>query len=323
LTNNSTQDRYIQPEDRVYVQPEVELTLYSPENRGGIKINPTTPLVQRPLKVMVHGFLTTGEGKGREMATAFLTPRTGQNGNVNVIVVRWNSKYLPYINAAFRAINVGEFLARWLLQTVYPKNPNLDLHLIGHSLGAQAVGQTGRLLGNSGRLPMRVTGLDPAGPNFEWFQTKGLETISKSSGQFVDIIHTNPGVLGVKKQYGHLDFYVDGGYQNLRQFKGTNIKEKMKRCKQSHSFATKMFIETILDPWKYPSIKCANVDANVDTYASPICTHRRRSDGLIQTNENYLGIAARKKPTDEAYGTYIPFDGHIYPTIDGDIVRMK
>jgi len=343
FTNNSTQDRYVKPEDlfydpRTYVQPEVDLILYSPENSEGIKIYPTSGsqdldqlIWDLPMKVFVHGFFSTGESRGREMAAAFLTPRDttnflnlpGDDGNVNVILVKWRSKAVPYINMAFRAMHVGEFLANWLFQTVYPRNPNLDLHLIGHSLGAQAVGQTGRLLGKSGRLPMRVTGLDPAGPNFEWFQTKGLETISKYSGQFVDIIHTNPGVLGIKKQRGHLDFYVDGGYQNLRQFTG------IKRTKQSHSHATKMFIETILNPWKYPSIRCAIVDPEVKTLKKPICTHRGSPDGLLRMNV-YLGIAAIINVLHEGtvasygpYGTYIPSDGLIYPMIDGRIKELK
>jgi len=323
FTNNSTQDRYVKPEDlfydpRTYVQPEVDLILYSPENSEGIKIYPTSGsqdldqlIWDLPMKVFVHGFFSTGESRGREMAAAFLTPRDttnflnlpGDDGNVNVILVKWRSKAVPYINMAFRAMHVGEFLANWLFQTVYPRNPNLDLHLIGHSLGAQAVGKTGRRLGQVDRPPRRVTGLDPAGPRFEWYKTTGLERIMKDSGLFVDIIHTNPGILGVKKQYGHLDFYVDGGFQNLRQFRGFRDGKSKYRNKLSHSHATTMFIESILEPTKYVSLPCARVDPTVKTSRNQICIPRTDD---VYAYRNFLGNGAiPPEDGDIAYGTYI------------------
>lgn len=313
FTDNSTQDRNIQPQDRAYVQPEVTMTLYSPENRGGIKIWPTAESQQRryptelftlrrPMKVFVHGYHSYG-AKYVKMATNFLTPREGDDGRVNVIIVSWRSSWMPYKKAALRSMDVGEFLARWLSDIVYRTNPNLDLHLIGHSLGAQAVGKTGRRLGQVDRPPRRVTGLDPAGPRFEWYKTTGLERIGKDSGLFVDIIHTNPGVLGVKKQYGHLDFYVDGGFQNLRQFRGFRDGKSKYRNKLSHSHATTMFIESILEPTKYVSLPCARVNPAVNTLRNQICIPRTDD---VYAYRNFLGNGAiPPEDGDIAYGTYI------------------
>ena len=40
-----------------------------------------------------------------------------------------------------------------------------------------------------------LTGLDPAGPNFESGDDEERHPIGKDSGVFVDIIHTNNGAL--------------------------------------------------------------------------------------------------------------------------------
>ena len=69
-----------------------------------------------------------------------------------------------------------------------------DLHLVGHSLGAHVVGimgQTVKALG-LGKLP-RITGLDPAFPYYEF---SGVDSkLSKDDADFVDVIHTNSGLL--------------------------------------------------------------------------------------------------------------------------------
>lgn len=86
-----------------------------------------------------------------------------------------------------------------------------DLHLIGFSLGGQTIGSTARhyrLLTNES-LP-HLTGLDPAFPCF--YTDKGLTTHSSRDADFVDIIHTNPGVLGQPEATGSADFFVSGHF---------------------------------------------------------------------------------------------------------------
>ena len=59
------------------------------------------------------------------------------------------------------------------------------------------------------------SGLDPAAPLFEG-EAIGAR-LDKSDATFVDIIHTNTQKvaivtgIGIKKEIGHLDFYVNGG----------------------------------------------------------------------------------------------------------------
>lgn len=85
----------------------------------------------------------------------------------------------------------------------------MKLNCIGHSLGAQIVGQAGRnFTQQTGKQLPRITGLDPAKPCFN--AGTGLSGLQKTDAKFVDIIHTDPGVLAVEGAIGDADFYPNG-----------------------------------------------------------------------------------------------------------------
>ncbi|XP_011199759.2 vitellogenin-1 [Bactrocera dorsalis] len=115
-----------------------------------------------------------------------------------------------YVWSAQNTDTIGKYLAVGV-QKLSEFIDVADLHLMGHSLGAQIMGSAARhyrvLTGNS--LPY-VTGLDPAYPCFNEGET--LTTISASDAVFVDIIHTNAGINGQYKAYGDVDFYVGGKF---------------------------------------------------------------------------------------------------------------
>lgn len=84
------------------------------------------------------------------------------------------------------------------------------LYMIGFSLGAHVVGVAGH------HFPgvARITGLDPAGPDFEGRPIN--ERLDQTDAKFVDVIHTNYGSIyklhfGYTAPLGHVDFYVNGG----------------------------------------------------------------------------------------------------------------
>ncbi|XP_001354611.3 probable phospholipase A1 magnifin [Drosophila pseudoobscura] len=111
------------------------------------------------------------------------------------------------------------------------------VHLVGHSLGAQIAGSAGRNFKklSEGATLARVTGLDPANPCF--YDGNNLGGVRSGDAEFVDIIHTNPGVLGTPKVVGDADFYVEG----LFAFKsgcGASVS-----C--SHDRAVKYYSETV------------------------------------------------------------------------------
>lgn len=52
--------------------------------------------------------------------------------------------------------------------------------------------------------------MDPASPLFRWSRLHAGQ-LSESDAQFVDVIHTDGGSLGVRFPIGHADFYPNGG----------------------------------------------------------------------------------------------------------------
>ncbi|NWH62257.1 LIPR3 protein, partial [Geococcyx californianus] len=132
--------------------------------------------------------------------------------NINCIAVDWKEGAKgTYISAVNNIRVIGAEIAYFIktLQNNFRYSP-LEIHLIGHSLGAHTAGEAGR------RIPgiRRITGLDPAGPYFEG--TPPLVRLDPSDANFVDVIHSNaarfPVVgFGMYNTTGHLDFYPNGG----------------------------------------------------------------------------------------------------------------
>ncbi|XP_068807729.1 pancreatic lipase-related protein 2 [Struthio camelus] len=142
-----------------------------------------------------------------------------------------------------------------LLEKDYSYSP-AKIHLIDHSLGAHAAGEAGRRKPGIGR----ITGLDPAGPLFQYTPT--MVRLDPSDAKFVDIIHTHAGHLffdfapGILQTCGHLDFYPNGG-------------RKMPGCKELHATpATRNINDLMRD---YRSIGCGH-KRSLQYYAESIIT---------------------------------------------------
>lgn len=61
-------------------------------------------------------------------------------------------------------------------------------------------------------------GLDPAGPIFNF---PLVEHLSKTDGQFVDVIHTDAYMYGDGRSIGHVDFFPNMG-RRIQPFCPTN-----------------------------------------------------------------------------------------------------
>ncbi|CAG9830871.1 unnamed protein product [Diabrotica balteata] len=128
-------------------------------------------------------------------------------------------------------------------------NPK-DIHLIGHSLGAHVSGFAGRRLK---RRISRITGLDPALPGFDINLVKG-ERLNKKDADFVDIIHTCAGFLGIRDPIGHVDFYPNGGAPPQP---GCTMLKFVEAC--SHGRSWKLFANSIKLDQEYTASKCSNL----------------------------------------------------------------
>ncbi|XP_046674957.1 pancreatic triacylglycerol lipase-like isoform X1 [Homalodisca vitripennis] len=165
--------------------------------------------------------------------TAFITHGFASNGNAswlsdlkddylsaldaNIFLVDWGqgAELLNYLQVASNTRIVGAELARFVKYLQEQHGLQVDnLHLMGHSLGAQISAYTAKAIPGIYRL----TAMDPAQPGFEG-QAKEVR-LDKDDANFVEVIHTNalpflPTLgFGLIMPHGHVDFYMNGG---LRQ----------------------------------------------------------------------------------------------------------
>ncbi|XP_034831715.1 pancreatic triacylglycerol lipase-like [Maniola hyperantus] len=156
----------------------------------------------RPTKVIAHGWNSGGTSSlNAPITAAFLA-----NADVNVIVLDWSRAAAGTYTLSVRAVpDVGRHLANFLQFLFSTAGGNWNnLHLVGHSLGAHVVGNAGRF---APARPVRVTGMDPAGP--QWGGNSNA--LNRNSGVYVEAIHTDGGSLGIMDPISDADFYPNGG----------------------------------------------------------------------------------------------------------------
>lgn len=189
----------------------------------------------------------------------------------NVILVDWgNGSGFPYNQATANTRVVGAEIAVLVssLNRVLGTT-NSQYHLIGHSLGAHVAGYAGSRLPGLGR----ITGLDPAQPNYQNFDDQ--VRLDQGDAVFVDAIHTDGSDYdtisgyGMMLPVGHMDFYPNGGsnqpgcprqsFMNIitEEYEdGTYETGNIISC--SHSRSIFLFTESINSPCAFRSFQCSN-----------------------------------------------------------------
>ncbi|CAB3252302.1 unnamed protein product [Arctia plantaginis] len=159
-----------------------------------------------PTVIYFHAFMEQpSDGSAIMIREAYML-----RGDTNMIMI--DARHLEagpwYFTAAQNTWYIGRFAAQFIDYMV-SRGLNLNnTHLVGHSLGAQAAGVAGSAI-QSGRVA-RITGLDPALPLFTGLPPE--QRLDSSDALFVDVIHTDAGIFGVKEPIGHVDFYPNGGH---------------------------------------------------------------------------------------------------------------
>ncbi|XP_031787250.1 endothelial lipase [Nasonia vitripennis] len=170
------------------------------------------------------------------------------------------------------------------------------VHVVGFSLGAEVAGFMGKAL-----FPQRVgriTGLDAAYPLY--MNTGAEGHLTAADAEFVDIIHTDGGVLGFPIPLGHVDFYPNGGMppqpgcnvENVFAMGVNKIVNRFITC--SHNRAWRLYAESITDPAGFPASRCPKwrPDLRVNCQWSPdalmgyAATRRLRGMYYLRTNAN-------------------------------------
>uniref|UniRef100_A0A4W2DL01 Lipase domain-containing protein n=1 Tax=Bos indicus x Bos taurus TaxID=30522 RepID=A0A4W2DL01_BOBOX len=176
-------------------QMEISLMLYTRKNptcaeslfeNDSLNINFNT---SKKAVWLIHGYRPLGS-----------TPSWLQNfvrillnqDDMNIIVVDWNrgATTFLYVRAVKNTRKVAVSLSRYI-QNLLKHGASLDnFHFIGVSLGAHISGFVGKIF--HGRVG-RITGLDPAGPQFSGKPSTGR--LDYTDADFVDVIHTDTNGL--------------------------------------------------------------------------------------------------------------------------------
>ncbi|KAK7503999.1 hypothetical protein BaRGS_00004731 [Batillaria attramentaria] len=156
----------------------------------GVSVRGSLLDARRPVKIIIHGFLQNY----RSPWIVELTQALLQRDDVNVISVNWAAgSGFPYTQAAANTRVVGAEVARLITLLGQRKAISArNVHIIGHSLGAHVAGEAGRQLQDT---LGRISGLDPADPNFSFQPTE---------------VRLDPS-YGTLQPMGHVDFYPNGG----------------------------------------------------------------------------------------------------------------
>ncbi|XP_053688684.1 lipase member H-B-like [Sabethes cyaneus] len=163
-------------------------------------------VASKPMVFITHGWLDNGNRIWvRNMAADYL-----KFVDTNVCVVDWSKLCLyGYAIAVNHTFRVGAYMANFITYLNGQGIPLSKVTLVGHSLGAQISGHTGRNLG--GKIAA-IYGLDPAGPLFTMpFDVGPAKRLDSSDAQYVQMIITSRCALGVCIGDGHENFYPTGG----------------------------------------------------------------------------------------------------------------
>ncbi|XP_071953379.1 pancreatic lipase-related protein 2-like [Antedon mediterranea] len=229
-------------------------------------------------KFIIHGFQESSEERYvSDMSRSLLV-----EGDYNVILVDWEegaegNVLLDYDDAVDNVRLVGAEIAYLIKKLKSASGLSLrDVHLIGFSLGAHCAGYAGKILdGEIGR----ITGLDPAGRNYEKLRSYARLGLYRTDAMFVDIIHTEKTLLGLEKSVGHLDFYVNNGEDqtgcpryNLKTVLGDgwfDAADESYKC--DHKRAAEYFTASIDAEQNFTAYSCSSYAAYMDGRCSRTC----------------------------------------------------
>lgn len=178
--------------------------------------------------------------------------------DANVIAVDWakSAGGLDYTDPVEKVPDIGKKVAQFIIGTDIDP---LNIHCIGHSLGAHVCGFIGKEI----KLK-RISALDPAGPGY--YLASASERLDKTDAYFVDCIHTS-AKFGLQKSIGHKDFYPNGGSSQpgctilpSKQIQAELMADEkfnpIDWIKCSHDRARDLYEESLISSCPFTSIPC-------------------------------------------------------------------
>lgn len=180
-------------------------------NYTDIHVNNLTnlPIIpNRPYKVIIHGYNSNS-------TIPFVINATKEylkKDNFNVITVDWSPlAFDDYPVSTGYLYGIGKHTGNLLIALNRTFNiPFEKFHLVGVSLGAQLAGFVGSHVQNeTGHSVGRISGVDPGGALFN--RAPNRSRLDRSDALFVDVMHTDWGIIGARYMAGHVDFFPDNG----------------------------------------------------------------------------------------------------------------
>ncbi|XP_075977136.1 lipase member I-like [Anticarsia gemmatalis] len=198
----------------------------------------------KTIVILIHGFMESSDG----WMVHGLAPVLLKKSDLKIFALDGRKIInLEYFRSSTYVRFMGELLGSFLGDLVKNGQDPSKIYIVGHSLGSHIAGVAGKKVHElTGQLLGRITALDPAGPCFSNVSASGR--LDRTDAEYVDVIHSNAGMLGIKEPVGHKDFYPNGGSSQPGCY--------ISFC--DHSRAWEYFAESINSPKHFPARKCDN-----------------------------------------------------------------
>ncbi|XP_044756824.1 phospholipase A1-like [Coccinella septempunctata] len=237
-----------------------------PQDMRVTKVNMDMDL---PTKILIHGWFGTGNNEFiKKLANQY-----HKKGKYNVIGIDWSKhSKKDYIRSSCTTMDIGKSISKFVWDIIRNDVTKLsNIHLIGHSLGAQVAAFAGKdMQERTGRKIGRITGLDAAAPLFEFpLKVPKHLRLHSEDAEFVDGIHTNMGFFGFASAFGTVDFFVENGSPVQP---GCNEENFFEDLVCSHSRAVDLYQESIISK-KLVGQECPNPFV----YRIGLCSNRKRA----------------------------------------------
>ncbi|XP_055597202.1 pancreatic triacylglycerol lipase-like [Uranotaenia lowii] len=200
----------------------------------------------RQTRFIIHGWNNNGNSDVNVVIrNAYL-----DRADINVITVDWGvgAQNPNYVTSRNHIDAVGLTVARFIDFLNVQGLAFTNVYVVGHSLGGHTAGIAGKRVTRG--LIQAVIALDPALPLFS--MDRPAERVAPGDARYVEIIHTNAGLLGFDQPIGQASFYPNWG----RSQPGCGV-DLSGAC--AHGRAWEFFAESVRTaPSRFVSVQCAN-----------------------------------------------------------------
>ncbi|XP_013192735.1 lipase member H [Amyelois transitella] len=256
----------------------------------------------RPAALIVYipGWLNSPND---EAAQALVTALLRKNPIVLVIDTRL-AFHRGYISSASRVKALANLLYNFIKNVYREGIPLSAVHLIGFSLGAHVAGITGKLVkkGLKERIG-RITALDPARPCFVRLAEYRLD---KNDAQFVQVVHSSAGILGLENPVGHADVYVNGVLVKQPECRDRSI-----TLECDHAQAWRLYSESVQNDRSLMGRECRSWNelmrgecSGNETVVGYSCSSSSRGMYLYKSEK---ARSRRKEPRLQIFNPFDPF----------------